>query len=197
MSERKEYTVTFNVHLEPTEPYNLEEGTMIYDGYTVTGMRIHVVKEDMDAPIIWNNALIISEGMLAQGSTMSKLIDQYQTLRNTIIERAIHINNMLYDLELPDELEGYHPSYCGVQVEYLRNSVINEYIVNLIYPDPYDDYEETWDIPSSYIDMTDEDICEDFVKRYTEQSNRNKQHKIDLLKREAEYLGYDLVEKKL
>lgn len=128
---------------------------------------------------------------------MSKLIDKYQTLRNTIIERAIHINNMLYDLELPDELEGYHPSYCGVQVEYLRNSVINEYIVNLIYPDPYDDYEETWDIPSSYIDMTDEDICEDFVKRYTEQSNRNKQHKIDLLKREAEYLGYDLVEKKL
>ena len=29
---------------------------------------------------------------------MSKLIDKYQTLRNTIIERAIHINNMLYDL---------------------------------------------------------------------------------------------------
>jgi hypothetical protein len=128
---------------------------------------------------------------------MSKLIDQYQTLRNTIIERAIHINNMLYDLELPDELEWYHPSYCGVQVEYLRNSVINEYIVNLIYPDPYDDYEETWTITASYIDMEDKDIIEDFIKRIGVQYGRDKQRSVELLKREAEDLGYDLVEKKL
>lgn len=64
MSKCKEYTVTFNVHLEPSDPYDLEEGTMIYDGYTVTGMRVHVVKEDMDAPVVWNNALIISDSFL-------------------------------------------------------------------------------------------------------------------------------------
>lgn len=128
---------------------------------------------------------------------MSKLINKYQTLRNKIIERAIHINNMLYDLELPDELEGYRPPYCGVQVEYLRNSVINEYSVNLIYPDPYDDYEETWVITASYIDMDDKDIVEDFIKRINIQYGRDKQRKIELLKRDAEWLGYDLVEKNL
>lgn len=56
--------VTFDVTLTPSDPYDLPTGTMIYDGYTVTGMRIHVVKEDMDAPIVWNNALIVSESML-------------------------------------------------------------------------------------------------------------------------------------
>ena len=128
---------------------------------------------------------------------MSKLINKYQTLRNKIIERAIHINNMLYDLELPDELEGYRPSYCGVQVEYLRNSVINEYSVNLIYPDPYDDYEETWVITASYIDMDDKDIIEDFIKLINIQYGRDKQRRVELLKRDAEWLGYDLVEKNL
>lgn len=128
---------------------------------------------------------------------MSNLMEQHQLLRNKIIERAIHINNMLYELELPDELEVYRPPYCGVQVEYLRNSVINEYIVNLIYPDPYDDYEETWVITSGYIDMEDKDIVDDFTKHISVQYGRAKQHKFDMLKRDAEWLGYDLVEKKL
>ena len=128
---------------------------------------------------------------------MSKLINKYQTLRNKIIERAIHINNMLYDLELPDELEGYRPPYCGVQVEYLHNRVINEYSVNLIYPDPYEDYEEAWVITASYIDMDDRDIVDDFIKCIGVQYGRDKQHKFDMLKRDAEWLGYDLVEKNL
>lgn len=129
---------------------------------------------------------------------MSKLINKYQTLRNKIIERAIHINNMLYDLKLPDELEGYRPAYCGVDVEYLRNSVINEYSVNLICKDPYDDdYEEAWVITSSYIDMDDKDIVDDFIKRTNVQYGKDKQYRLELLKRDAEWLGYDLVEKKL
>lgn len=64
MSKYKEYTATFNLHLKPSDPYDLEEGTMVYDGYTVTGMRVHVVKEDMDVPVVWNNALIISNSFL-------------------------------------------------------------------------------------------------------------------------------------
>lgn len=60
----KPYKITFDATLELCEPYDIPDGTMIYDGYTVTGMRIHVVKEDMDAPIVWNNALIVSESML-------------------------------------------------------------------------------------------------------------------------------------
>lgn len=127
---------------------------------------------------------------------MSKLIDKYQKIRTKVIERAIHINNMLYDLELPDELEGYRPSYCGVPVEDLRNSVINQYGVKLIYPDPYEDYEETWVITTSYIDMEDKDIVVDFIGRIKIQYGRDKQRRLDLLKRDAEYFGYELVEKK-
>lgn len=130
---------------------------------------------------------------------MSKLIDKYQTLRNKIIERAIHINNMLHELYLPvDSVYLHEVEYCGYSVEDLWDSNLNGLsTIQLIYHVPYEDYDETWGIPSSYIDMCDEDICEDFIKRYTEQSDRNKQHKIDMLKREAEYLGYDLVEKNL
>lgn len=127
---------------------------------------------------------------------MSKLIDKYQTLRNKIIERAIHINNMLYDLELPDELKGYRSGYCGLQAEDLHNSVINQYSVKLIYPEPYEDYEETWTITTSYIDMEDEDIVKDFIARINIQQGRDKQRRFDLLKRDAEYFGYELVEKK-
>jgi hypothetical protein len=66
MEAYKPYKITFDVLLKSTDPYDLPEGTMIYDGYTVTGMRIHVVKEDMDAPVTWNNALIINESMLGE-----------------------------------------------------------------------------------------------------------------------------------
>lgn len=127
---------------------------------------------------------------------MSKLIDKYQTLYNTVIERAIHINNMLYELELPDHLEGYRPPYCGVQAKNLHNSVIKPYGVKLIYPDPYEDYEETWTITTSYIDMEDKDIIEDFIKRITEKCRRETIRNIELLKRDADVLGYELVEKK-
>ncbi len=64
MEAYKPYKLTFDIGLRPVEPCKTPAGTMIYDGYAVTGMRIHVVKEDMDAPIVWNNALIISESML-------------------------------------------------------------------------------------------------------------------------------------
>ncbi len=127
---------------------------------------------------------------------MSKLIDKYQTLRNKIIERAIHINNMLHDLELPDELEGYRPGYCGEQAEDLHNSIINQYSVNLIYPYPYEDYEETWTITTSYIDMDDKDIVADFIERIKIQHGRDKHRRFELLKCDAEYFGYELVEKK-
>jgi hypothetical protein len=64
MEAYKPYKITFDVALEPCEYRWFTGGTIIYDGYTVTGMRVHVVEEDMDAPIVWNNALIISESML-------------------------------------------------------------------------------------------------------------------------------------
>lgn len=126
---------------------------------------------------------------------MSNLINKYQNLRNEIIKRAIHINNMLHDLELPDELDSYRPTYCGVQTEGLCNSIITDYSVNLIYPDPYEDYEETWIVTASYIDMEDVDIVSDFIKRIDVQYIRDKQHMVDSLKRDAEYYGYELVKK--
>lgn len=64
MEKYRAYKLIFDMQLKPSDPYDLPTGTMIYDGYTCTGMRVHVVKEDMDAPIIWNNALVISENML-------------------------------------------------------------------------------------------------------------------------------------
>ena len=129
---------------------------------------------------------------------MSNLMEQHQLLRTKIIERAIHINNMLHELYLPVGIYLHDVDYCGYSSEDLWDSSLNGLTtIQLIYHVPYEDYDETWEIPSGYIDMTDEDICKDFIKRYTEQSDRNKLHKIDLLKREAEYLGYDLVEKKL
>ena len=64
MEKYRAYNLIFDMQLKPSDPCDLPTGTMIYDGYTCTGMRVHVVKEDMDAPIIWNNALIISENML-------------------------------------------------------------------------------------------------------------------------------------
>lgn len=64
MEKYRAYKLIFDMQLKPSDPYDLPTGTMIYDGYTCTGMRVHVVKEDMDAPIILNNALVISENML-------------------------------------------------------------------------------------------------------------------------------------
>lgn len=129
---------------------------------------------------------------------MSNLMEQHRLLRTKIIDRAIHINNMLHELYLPDGVYLHEIDYCGYSSEDLWDSNLHGLPnIQLIHHMPYEDYDETWDIPSSYIDMYDEDICEDFVKRHTEQSNRNKKHKVDMLKREAEYLGYDLVEKKL
>lgn len=59
------YNIEFGATLRPTKPHDLPIGTLLYDGYTASGMRVHVVKEDMDAPIIWQNALVISESMLS------------------------------------------------------------------------------------------------------------------------------------
>jgi hypothetical protein len=66
MEAYKPYKITFDIGLKPMEPHKSEAGTIIYDGYAVTGMRIHVVKEYMDAPVVWHNALIISESMLGE-----------------------------------------------------------------------------------------------------------------------------------
>lgn len=126
---------------------------------------------------------------------MSKLIDKYQTLYNMVIERAIHINNMLYELDLPDQLEHYKPAYCNLDIESVGEMSV-DIVVRLVYFVPYEDYNETWEIPTSYIDMEDKDIVEDFIKRITEKCRRETIRNIELLKRDADVLGYELVEKK-
>lgn len=126
---------------------------------------------------------------------MNNLIEQYQTLRNTIIERAIEVNNMLYELDLPDQLEGYRPEYCNLDIESVGEMSVGA-MVRLDYFVPYEDYNETWEILTSYIDMEDKDIIEDFIKRIGVQYDREKQRRVELLKRDAAWFGYDLVEKK-
>lgn len=124
-----------------------------------------------------------------------RLIDQYKLIHSTVLQRAIHINNMLSELDVKEGLSQYRPiSISLYDINYLKLDIEGD-TVTLSHHDHYDDYTEYWTVSVDYLDMDDEDIKQDFMKLMTDRYSAAKGESIRRLKQEATYLGYELVKK--
>lgn len=123
---------------------------------------------------------------------MSNLIEQYEAIHNKVKERALYINDMLAQLELPEHLENSRTPHCGVMVEDLSMKVWYN-CVTLTYLPPYEDYEEQWHVNKDYIDMEDGDVVPTYIKYLEDCYQIEKQHDLKRLKREAEVYNMMLV----
>lgn len=126
---------------------------------------------------------------------MTNLIEQYTTLHNQIKERAVHINKLLSDCEMPEHLGGCGMLFCGVELDSLgmtldRNNITLEYFV------PWEDYSDTWTIQLEWIDMEDDDIISAYISQCGNEYQVEQQREINRLKNMAELYGYMLTPNK-
>ena len=125
---------------------------------------------------------------------MSNLIEQYTLLHNQIKERAVYINNLLSEAEMPEHLDG-GMLFCGVELDSLgmtidRNDITLEYFV------PWEDYSDTWTIQLEWTDMEDDDIISAYVAQCESEYQVEQQREINRLKNMAELYGYMLTPNK-
>lgn len=118
----------------------------------------------------------------------------YRTAELALKIRAIYINNMLSQMELPEELLGYGTDMIHVDTDELHMEVTMGK-VKLTYYIPYEDYTDNWEVPLELIDKPDEDIKRIFLETirhdYELAYRRQESQLIDM----AKYLGYELVKK--
>lgn len=118
----------------------------------------------------------------------------YRTAELALKIRAIYINNMLSEMELPEELLGYGADPIHVDTDELHMEVTMGK-VKLTYYIHYEDYTDNWEVPLELIDKPDEDVKRIFLENirydYELAYRRQESQLIDM----AKYLGYELVKK--
>lgn len=122
------------------------------------------------------------------------LIEQYKQLHKTILERAVYINNLIKDMPVRDDLAEYKPNRIYGSGSDLVLSVEGNELV-LSYYESYENYTEYWKVSEEYLDMSDEDIKQDWIKWAEHLHEAHLYKRTNDLKREAELLGYELVKK--
>ena len=123
---------------------------------------------------------------------MSSLIEQYEALHNQVKARAVYINDMLAELKLPEHLQNFSTPYCGSTAEDL-NMEVGDNRITLSYLPPFEDYEDEWHINKDYIDMRDSAVIDVHFKYLESCYQKEKQHDLERLKREANLYGMMLV----
>jgi hypothetical protein len=123
-------------------------------------------------------------------------ISTFLELQGAIKAEALRINNMLHEdvTDFAFEYEGLEPDYCGVDLDYLDFKIQYNKII-LTYYVPYEDYTNTWTIPTRYIGLSDEEILAIAHKEWDNLAQTNREREIACLKRQADMFGYELKEK--
>lgn len=122
------------------------------------------------------------------------LIDQYITLENQIKERALDVNNLVADYiqEKAIDDDSYHISWCNISdAEYLELMYSGKEVV-LEYDDG-DGWPTQWTVPTHWLDMSDEDIIDDYLVELNRRREIDKLTSIQQLERQANELGFCLV----
>ena len=94
---------------------------------------------------------------------MTNLIEQYEELHNKVKERAIYINNLQSDIDVPDDLECFKPTRINALSDYIEMNVNFLFsVVYLKYRDPYEsDWVDEWEVPSRYLEMEDQQVIKE------------------------------------
>lgn len=126
-------------------------------------------------------------------------MNYYQNYRTAYLAlkiRAIHINNMLSEMPVPDDISTYKPNWIGVDTDVLKmDTSLN--IITLTYYPPWETFTDEWTVPIEWLDMSDENTKHTFIQWATEQLQAEADRKEKQLRDLAEYLGYGLFRKDL
>lgn len=120
------------------------------------------------------------------------LIDQYIDLENQIKERALDVNNLVADYIQEKDIDddSYHVSWCNISdAEYLELMYSGKEVV-LIYDDGYT---TQWEVPAHWLDMSDEDVIDDYLIELNKRREIDKLTSIQQLECQANDLGFCLV----
>lgn len=121
------------------------------------------------------------------------LIDQYLTLENQIKERALDVNNLVADYIQEKDIDDdrYRVSWCNISdAEYLELMYSGKEVV-LEY-DNGDGWPSQWCVPTHWLDMSDEDIIQDYLSELNKRRETDKLTSIQQLERQANELGFVL-----
>ena len=124
------------------------------------------------------------------------LINKYLDLEKQIKERALYVNNLVADYITEEDIDddSYRVSWCNIaDADYLE-LMYSRHTVVLEYDDGYG-YQTQWDVPAKWLDMSDEDVIKDYLVVLERRREIDKLTSIKKLERQANNLGYKLVEK--
>lgn len=122
------------------------------------------------------------------------LINQYVDLERQIKERALHVNNLVANYTMDNEIDddSYCFGWCNVfNISHLDLAVYRQSI-RLEYDDG-DSCPRYWDVPTKWLDMSDEDIIKDYLIELERRREIDKMTSIQKLERQANELGFCLV----
>ena len=121
------------------------------------------------------------------------LIDQYLDLEKQIKERALYVNNLVaeYITENRIDDDNYRVSWCNIaDVNHLEFAIIvNKVILSYLDEEGWD---TQWEIPVKWIDMSNNDILEDYLVELENRRMIDKMTSIQKLERQAKELGFVL-----
>jgi hypothetical protein len=117
-------------------------------------------------------------------------ISTFLELQDVIKAEALRINNMLND-----ENHEYVNQWCGVFNQSSLEMSINDKYITLSYSPSYEDYTDTWTIPTKYIGLSDEEILAIAHEEWDNLVQAQREREITCLKRQADMFGYELKEK--
>lgn len=121
------------------------------------------------------------------------LIDQYLTLEQEIKERALYVNNLVANYISDNDIDddSYRFNWCGVvEISYLGFTLCGRHFI--LEFDDGDSYPITWNIPTDWIDMSDEEIIQDYLSELARRREIDKLTSIQKLERQANELGFIL-----
>lgn len=122
------------------------------------------------------------------------LIDQYIDLEKQIKERALYVNNLVADYTMDNHIDddSYRVSWCNIadadylELMYSGDTVVVEY-------DDGDGWPSQWQVPVRWLDMSDEEIIQDYLSELSKCIETDKLTAIQKLERQANELGFCLV----
>lgn len=122
------------------------------------------------------------------------LIDQYTDLENKIKQNALYANNLVAEYITDNRIndDSYRVSWCGVADNlYLDFTIAGDKII--LEFDNGDGWPTTWEVPVSWIDMSDNEVTKDYLQELDRRREVDKMTSIQKLERQANELGFCLV----
>lgn len=122
------------------------------------------------------------------------LIDQYLDLEKQIKERALYVNNLVADYISENDIDddSYRVSWCNIADVYYLELMFSGDTLVLEYDDG-DGWPTQWAVPVRWLDMSDEEIIQDYLSELSKCKETDKLTAIQKLERQAAELGFCLV----